>query len=40
MVALLDQLLGVFPDPPENALSLELTVMSSKALMWSNEQLW
>ena len=29
-----------FPDPPENALSLELTVMSSSALMWSNVQLW
>ena len=30
----------ILPDPPENALSLELTVMSSRALMWSNEQLW
>ena len=25
----------ILPDPPENALSVELTVMSSRALMWS-----
>ena len=38
MVALLDQMLGFFQDPLGNALSLELTVMSSRALMWSNVQ--
>ena len=38
MVVLLDHMSGFFPDPPENVLSLVLTVMSSKALMWSNVQ--
>ena len=28
----------IHPDPLGNALSLELTVMSSRALMWSNVQ--
>ena len=36
MVELLDQMGGFFPDPPENVLSVELTVLSSRALMWSN----
>ena len=31
MVALLDQMCGFFQDSPDNALSLELTVMSFKA---------
>ena len=28
----------IFPDPPENVLSLVLTVMSSRVLIWSNVQ--
>ena len=35
MVVMLDQMCGFFPDPPENVLSIVLTVMSSWALMWS-----
>ena len=34
-MALLDQNRGFFHVPPENALSLELTVISSRDLMWS-----
>ena len=30
----------ILSGPPENALLLVLTVMSSKSLMWSNVQLW
>ena len=40
MVDLLDQMCEFFQDSPDNALSLELTVMSFKALMWLNVQLW
>ena len=38
MVDLLDQMRGFYPDPPGNVLLLELTVMNSRALMWSNVQ--